>query len=212
MFQSLIRTLKPKELLTPAVIILTLLVVLSLIIILGQFFHQSLQEEMAGQFNKQQLLLAREVAMNIEGFIDHVSKDIHIMSRLPDIHQIHKNNRGSTMADAISFNIQNEMLVTIRVLDKNGIVLYDSSYPGREGIDLSKTDYFQKARLLPRNEKLITDLLPAPDQSPDSKQFIVATAIYPSRRERRAPEFRGVVLAVLSLDGITQKFLSPIKS
>jgi signal transduction histidine kinase len=212
MFQSLIRTLKQKELLTPAVIILTLLVVLSLIIILGQFFHQSLQEEMAGQFNKQQLLLAREVAMNIEGFIDHVSKDIHIMSRLPDIHQIHKNNRGSTMADAISFNIQNEMLVTIRVLDKNGIVLYDSSYPGREGIDLSKTDYFQKARLLPRNEKLITDLLPAPDQSPDSKQFIVATAIYPSRKERRAPEFRGVVLAVLSLDGITQKFLSPIKS
>ena len=59
MFQSLIRSLRQKELLTPTVIILSLLVVLSLIIILGQFFHQSLQEEMAGQFNKQQLLLAR---------------------------------------------------------------------------------------------------------------------------------------------------------
>jgi PAS domain S-box-containing protein len=212
MFQSLIRALRQKELLTPAVIILSLLVVLSLIIILGQFFHQSLQEEMAGQFNKQQLLLAREVAMNIEGFIDYVYKDIHIMSRLPDIHQIDKNKRGRIMADAINFNIQNAMLVTIRVLDKNGIVLYDSSYPGREGVDLSKTDYFQKARLLPRNEKLITDLLPTSDRTSDSMQFVVATAIYPRRTEQQSPEFRGVVLAVLSLDGITQKFLSPIKS
>jgi PAS domain S-box-containing protein len=212
MFQSLIRTLKQKELLTPAVIILTLLVVLSLIIILGQFFHQSLQEEMAGQFNKQQLLLAREVAMNIESFIDHVYRDIHIIARLPDVRNIHKNSGVRTMVEAINFKIQNEMLVTIRVLDGNGIVLYDSSYPGREGVDLSKTDYFQKARLLPRNEKLITDLLPAPSGGSDSKQFIVATAIYPRRTEQRTPEFRGVVLAVLSLDGITQKYLSPIKS
>jgi PAS domain S-box-containing protein len=212
MFQSLIRTLKQKELLTPAVIILTLLVVLSLIIILGQFFHQSLQEEMAGQFNKQQLLLAREVAMNIESSIDHVYRDIHIIARLPDVRNIHKNSGVRTMVEAINFKIQNEMLVTIRVLDRNGIVLYDSSYPGREGADLFKTDYFQKARLLPRNEKLITDLLPAPNGDSDSKQFIVATAIYPRRTEQRTPEFRGVVLAVLSLDGITQKYLSPIKS
>ena len=212
MFQSLIRSLRQKELLTPAVIILSLLVVLSLIIILGQFFHQSLQEEMAGQFNKQQLLLAREVAMNIEGFIAHAYKDIQMMSRLPDIHQIDRISRSRTMADAVNFNIQNAMLVTIRVLNKDGIVLYDSSYPGREGVDLSKTDYFQKARLLPRNEKLVTDLLPESDGNTKSRQFIVATAIYPRRREQVRPEFRGVVLAVLSLDGITQKFLSPIKS
>jgi len=212
MFQRIIRALRQKELLTPTVIILSLLVVLSLIIILGQFFHQSLQEEMAGQFNKQQLLLAREVAMNIESFIDQVYRNIHIISRLPDVRHINKNSGVRTMAEAINFKIQNEMLVTIRVLDRNGIVLYDSSYPGREGIDLSKTDYFNKARLLPRNEKLITDLLPAPTGDSDSKQFIVATAIYPRRTEQRTAEFSGVVLAVLSLDGITQKYLSPIKS
>jgi PAS domain S-box-containing protein len=212
MFQSLIRTLKQKELLTPTAITLSLLVVLSLIIVLGQFFHQSLQEEMAGQFNKQQLLLAREVAMSVESFIDYVYKAINAISRLPDVHKISQSNRARTAAEAINFNIQNEMLVTIRVLDRNGIVLYDSSYPGREGIDLSKTDYFRKARLLPRNEKLITDLFSAPNGGSDSKQFIVATAIYPRRKDQRMPEFRGVVLAVLSLDGITQKFLSPIKS
>ncbi len=89
MFQRLIRTLKQRELLTPTVFILSLLVVLSLIIILGQFFHQSLQDEMAEQFNQQQLLLAREVAMNIESFVDHVYKNIRVISQLPQIDRIH---------------------------------------------------------------------------------------------------------------------------
>ncbi len=212
MFQSLIRTLKQKGLFTPALFILALLVVLSLIIILGQFFHQSLQEEMAGQFNKQQLLLAREVAMNIESFVDHAYKDIRVISRMPEIQKIDQSSQCRPVAEAINFNIQNEALVTIRVLDKRGIVVYDSASPGREGVNLSKTDYFRKARLLPRNEKLITDLLPGPDQKPESKQFIIATPIYQQHPNRAVPDFSGIVLAVLSLDGITQKYIAPIKS
>ncbi|HET6363763.1 MAG TPA: hypothetical protein VFG02_01815, partial [Nitrospirota bacterium] len=114
MFQRLIRTLKQKELFTPTVFILAFIIVLSLIILLGQFFHQSLQEEMAEQFNKQQLLLAREVAVNIDDFIMHVYKDIHVISRLPEIDRIHQSPRCRSVAEAINFNIQNEVLVTIR--------------------------------------------------------------------------------------------------
>jgi signal transduction histidine kinase len=212
MFQSLIHSLKQKELFTPTLIILSLLVVLSLIIILGQFFHQSLQEEMAGQFNEQQLLLAGEVARNIESFIDYVYKAIQVMSRLPEISTIRRNSRVRSVAENINFALKNDVLVTIKVLDRRGVVVYDSSFPGREGANLAATDYFKKARLLPRNEKLVTDLLPAPGPTPDAKQFIVATPIYERVGDRSALRFEGVVLAVLSLDGITQKFLSPIKS
>src|SRR5512133_1189275 len=148
MFQRLIRGLKQQDLFTPTAFILTLLVVLSLIIILGQFFHQSLQEEMAGQFNRQQLLLAREVSINIESFIDHVYRDLHVISRLPAIQNIHRNTRVRDVTEAINFNIESEVVVTVKVLDRNGIVLYDSTFPGREGVDLSGTDYFQKAKLL----------------------------------------------------------------
>ncbi len=212
MFQRFAGTLRKKGLLTPAVFILSILIVLSLIIILGQFFHQSLQEEMAEQFNKQQLLLAREVAMNIESFIDHVYKDIHVIARLPEIRNIRRNHHVRAVAEDLNFTIQNEVLVTIRVLDRNGIVLYDSAFPGREGVDLSKSDFFKQATLLPRNEKLITDLLPASDRDPESKQFIVATPIYERRVSAVTNRFDGVVMAVLSLDGITQKYISPIKS
>jgi len=212
MFQRLIRTLRQKELLAPAAFVLALLLIFSLIIILGQVFHQTLQEEMAGQFNRQQQLLAREVALNIESFIDHVSKNIRVISRLPERYRVHLSPRNRSIAESINIGLQNEALITIRILDKNGILLYDSAYPEKEGQDLSRADYFQKARFLPRNERLVTNLLTLPGQKPESKQFIVATPIYKKDDPAQVQEFSGVVLAVLSLDGITQKYLSPIKS
>jgi len=212
MFQSLTRSLKQRGLFTPTIFILSLLVVLSFIIILGQFFHQSLQEEMAEQFNKQQLLLAREVAMNIESFIDNTYKDILVISRMPEIQRINQSSQNRTVLEAMNFNIQNEVLVSIRILNKHGIVIYDSASPGREGVDLSTTDYFQRARVLPRSEKLITDLLPSTDPRPESKRFIIATPIYHHLPNVPVPEFGGVVLAVLSLEGITQRYIAPVKS
>jgi len=210
--QNLIRFLKQKKLLTPIAFVLTLLVVLSLIIILGQFFHQSLQEEMAGQFNNQQLLLAREVAVNIESFVDNVYKNLRVISQLPNVDQIHVSPRCRTIADSINLSLQNEALITIRVLDKNGIMLYDSAFPNRELEDRSKTDYFRNARMLPKNERLITDLRETRALGSSRKEFIIATPIYKTRPDAPGSVFSGVVLAVLSMDGITNKYLSPIRS
>ena len=145
MLQRLISVLKQKKIFTPTVFVLTILVVLSLIIILGQFFHQSLQEEMAGQFNTQQLLLAREVAVNIESFVDHVYKNLRVISQLPNVDQIHRSPRCRSIAESITLSLQNEALITVRVLDENGILLYDSAFPGRE------TGGSFKNRLLPES-------------------------------------------------------------
>jgi PAS domain S-box-containing protein len=212
MVKRLIRVLKEKKIFTPTVFILTLLVVLSLIIILGQFFHQSLQEEMADQFNTQQLLLAREVAVNIESFVDHIYKNLRVISQLPEVDRINHSPRIRSVAESIRLSLQNEALITIRVLDKNGILLYDSTFPEREMKDYSKTDYFQKALLLPKNEKLVTDLLETSHGGPEAKEFIIATPVYQYLKGQPAPEFSGVVLAILSMEGITQRYLSPIRS
>ncbi|HYA85865.1 MAG TPA: cache domain-containing protein [Nitrospirota bacterium] len=212
MFQRIIGALKQKKLLSPTGLVFALIIVLSLIIILGQFFHQSLQSEMANQFNKQQLLLSREVAMNIESFTDHVYKTIRAISQLPQIEQIDKNRQVRSTVDSITLSLQNEALLTIRVLDQNGIIRYDSAYPTKERADLSKTDYFQGTRILPKNERLITDLLETHDRGEDTKQFIIAVPIYTRHGNEGAQEFKGVVLAALSMDGLTSRFLAPIKS
>ncbi len=206
------RLIKQKEQLTPFLFVFALLFVLSLIIITGQFFHQTLQNEMADQFNKQQLMLAREVAINIESFVDTVYKDIHVITHLPGIHLIHQNPRTREVADTLTSQIQNEALIAVQVLDRNGRLLYDSASPGREGADLSQTEYFRKARALRENGKLITELLEAPIQGPETKEFIVATPIHRRLQNHGKAEFEGVVLAVLSMNGITQKFLAPVKS
>jgi len=207
-----IRTLRDKELLTPTAFVLAFLVILSLIILLGQFFHQTLQGEMASQFNNQQLLLAQQVAANVESFIGHVYKDISVISRLPDILQVGRDRRTRTVVEGIHFHLESDILVTIRVLDRSGRVLYDSAYPGREGADLSGKDYFQQVRTLRRNELFVSDLLDVQDQQNAPKQLVIATPIYRAAAGAPAPAFSGIVLAVLSLDGITQKYLAPIKS
>jgi PAS domain S-box-containing protein len=212
MFQHLISALRQKKLLSPTGLVLVLIVVLSLIIILGQFFHQSLQSEMAEQFNKQQLLLSREVAMNIESVTDHVYKTIRAISQLPQIDRIDENRRVHSAVESITHSLQNEALVTIRVLDRNGIILYDSAYPKKERTDLSKTDYFKRAQVLPKNEKLFTDLLEIHDTGEDTKEFIIAVPIYQMRGHQSVQQFNGVVLAALSMDGLTSRFLAPIKS
>jgi PAS domain S-box-containing protein len=208
----LLRTLREHGLLTPARIILVFLVVISIIIILGQFFHQSLQDAMAEQFNRQQLLLAQQVAINVEGFIDHVYKDISVISRLPDVLRVSQSAQARSVVEGIHFHLESGIVVTIRILDRRGTVLYDSAAPGREGGSLAAADYFRKASSLRRNEKLITDLLPASGETTLAKQFIIAVPIYQAVHGGQAYEFNGVVTADLSLDGITQKFLAPIKS
>ena len=167
---------------------------------------------MAKQFNQQQLFLAREVAMNIESFTEHVYQNINVISQLPDIDRINVDSRVRKVTESIIFSLRNEALVSVRVIDRNGILLYDSSSPRDGRIDLSKTNYFENARVLPRNEKLVTDLFDDPDTQSGSKQFIVAVPIYQQMNKQELPLFAGVTLAVLSMDGINQHYLSPIKS
>src|SRR5574340_683593 len=150
-----ISTLREKGILTPVLLVLASLFILSLIIILGQIFHQTLQNEMAVQFNKQQLLLAQQVAINIDGFIDHVYKDISVISRLPDVTAGSLGPRARSVVESVHFHLESDILVTIRIVGPDGTILYDSSSPGREGGNLSKEDYFIKARGLRRHQRIV---------------------------------------------------------
>ncbi len=212
MYQRVIRSLREKGLLSPAAFILALLVVLSLIIILGQFFHQSLQEEMANQFNKQQLLLSREVAMNVESYIDTVSNSLRVITGLPDIERIHQSNDCRSVVQSINAGLTNEALVAIRILDHRGMLLFDSGEPKTKQRNYTKADYFQKTQILPKNEKLVTELYDRQDAGRYAKEFIISMPVYRKTPGGSVSQFRGAVLAVLSMDGITKRYLAPIKS
>ncbi len=207
-----IRSLRERDLLAPAGFVLAFLLILSLIIVLGQFFHRTLQDEMANQFNAQQLLLAQQVAVNVEGFINGVFKDISVIARHPDIERIAAAPGVRSIVQGIHFHLASDIVLTIQVLDRSGTVRYDSGAPGREGGDLSRSVHFRAARALRRGELYVSDLFDAPDRRFGAKQLIVATPIRRGSPGSPAAEFGGMVQAVLSLDGITAKFLAQIRS
>ncbi len=64
------------------VIVGTLIIVISGLITLNIFFQQSLQMEIAEQFNKQQLLLSRSIAEHIKSYIQHEKEELLLMSRM----------------------------------------------------------------------------------------------------------------------------------
>jgi PAS domain S-box-containing protein len=208
----LIRTLREKELLIPAVFVLAFLLILSLIIILGQVFHQTLQGEMANQFNAEQLLLAQQVAINIEAFLDYVHKDISVVSKLPDVLMVNRSAQARSVVEELYYYLESDIILTLQIVDRDGTVLYDRVYPDRKGANIRDTKYFRRALTLRRNEYLITSLMNIIETRDDSKQFAVVAPIYQNRTGATDPQFSGAVLAVLSLDGITQKYLAPIKS
>jgi len=57
-------------------IIGTLIVIISVLITLNVFFQQSLQMEMAEQFNKQQFLLSKSIADNIKTYFYHLEEEV----------------------------------------------------------------------------------------------------------------------------------------
>ncbi|MFZ5997903.1 MAG: sensor histidine kinase [Nitrospirota bacterium] len=63
-------------------IIGTLIIVISGLITLNIFFQQSLQMEIAEQFNRQQLLLSRSIADNIRSHINHEKGELLLLSHI----------------------------------------------------------------------------------------------------------------------------------
>ena len=56
--------------------------IISLIITLNIFFQQSYQSEMAEQFNRQQLIIAKSIAKSIEDDIQHIESGTVSLARL----------------------------------------------------------------------------------------------------------------------------------
>jgi len=104
-------------------IIGTLVIVISVLITLNIFFQQSLQMEMAEQFNKQQLLLSKSIAGNIAAYIHFMKEEVlsvsHVLSK-------------TEISDKKDFNwLTNEVLrnkgmiqANLGILDAKGNIIF----------------------------------------------------------------------------------------
>ena len=180
------------------VILVICIILICIVASLGFKTHGEVEEIVREQFNEQQLLLARQAALGIEGFADERVTIIEILA-------------GDRSGDSIA-NItrcfktiyeETSGFYSIEFIDTNGVVVYGyPEYRAPIGYDLyaeNRSSAFDSARDL-RKTKISS---PTPLFEGGLGSFIWVP-VY------EGEEFRGVILAVIRISTITDRFLEPI--
>ncbi len=178
-------------------ILLLILVIftISLIITLNMFFQQSYQSEMAEQFNRQQLIIAKSVAKSIEGDMQHIEAETLSLARLLGEGQL----SGRAMEKSVHtayVDLSEDVNVTVKILDGNGRLTFSSR---GEPVTSGDMKHFKNvASLLPGKVMYL-------DQLAQDRKITLLTPIV----RGRGPN--GLLIMELSIDTISKKFLAPIR-
>ena len=181
------------------VIILAICIILTgIVTFMGIKCHGEVKETVQEQFNEQQLMLARQAALGIEGFADERVTIIEILAR-------DRSGDSITNTTQCFKTIYEETrgFYSIEFIDANGVVV--SGYPESRapiGYNLyaeNRSSVFDSARDA-RETKISS---PTPLFEGGLGSFIWV----PLYEEG---DFRGVILAIIHVSTITDRFLAPI--
>jgi hypothetical protein len=158
------------------------------------FFQNTLQMEMAEQFNKQQLLLANAEAANIQAYIHSLKGELlhvaHFMTRL----DMRAKTDFAWIADEV-FRDKGNIRTHISFLSKKGEILFSNNDADIEKSYVS--NLIEKAKRSCLDDAFIEQ---------DSQRINIAALIC------RSNSFEGAVLLSLSIQDVASEFLAPIKS
>jgi len=180
------------------VILVICIILICIVAFLGFKTHGEVEEIVQKQFNEQQLLLARQAALGIAGFADERVTIIEILARdrssdeITNLTQCFKTIYEETSG-----------FYSIEFIDTNGVVVYGyPEYRAPIGYDLyaeNRSNAFDSARDL-RKTNISS---PTPLFEGGLGSFIWVP-VY------EGEEFRGVILAIIRMSTITDRFLEPI--
>jgi signal transduction histidine kinase len=150
--------------------------------------------EMAEQFNKQQLLLAKAEASGIKAYVDKIKDEMLRVSQFETMMQIKRETLSAFYFDEI-FEEAGNIRMGIMFLDSEGTVL---SAQGNLDIESpSHKDFIEIAKRLCPSEVLIK-------QDPNTINIVTSAC--------SSGSFIGVVVISLDIQDIAREFLGPIKS
>ena len=173
-------------------IIGTLIVVISALITLNVFFQQSLQTEMAEQFNSQQLLLSRSIAEHIKSYLQSSKEDILLISTMLSNGDI---KGRATIESVIRGFSKKDAATKYGIIDaKGGIVFFEGS---RNLLKPVAPQLFEHAKRVKA-----------------TKAFVVETnsAIYTLSPIYEQKKLKEIIFLSVRVQDIADKFVSNIKS
>jgi C4-dicarboxylate-specific signal transduction histidine kinase len=182
------------------IIIAILVIIISGILLLSVSFQHTLQMEMAQQFNKQQLLLARSEASNILAYINRVKEEMFSIAQLASLFRVNDEALYQFLSKFFLRNL-GKVKLGIKYLDSKGETIFT------EGIVAFK----QRAnRYIPSNEEIIEIAersCPSDLQVRQNSQRI--NIIIPVCR---FDALVGAIITSIDIQDLAREFLGPIRS
>jgi hypothetical protein len=166
--------------------------IISLIITLNIFFQESYQSEMAEQFNRQQLIIAKSIAKSIEDDIKHIESETVSLARLLGGIGLEDRRIEEFVSSAYP-----ETTANIKVLNSRGKVVYSSL---GESLKPRDAELFQGMKRSFEKKMFYQDLLA-------TKRRIVMIAPIAGQQG-----LKGALIVEVMIDTINKKFLTPIRA
>ncbi|HWR59306.1 MAG TPA: ATP-binding protein [Thermodesulfovibrionales bacterium] len=176
------------------VIIGILAIIVSSLITLNISFQQTLQMEMAEQFNKQQLLLANAEASNIQTYIDGIRKELIHVAQFIATFPMRGEKDFLLLTNGLFKGIGN-VGKGIRFLDSEGKMLFSKGDLTSDGTDNS--DFVKMAKRFCPEGVLIRQ---------DTKRVHMVAPVC------RLETLTGALVITVGIQEIAKEFLSPITS
>ncbi|MBI5188400.1 MAG: hypothetical protein HZA07_04940 [Nitrospirae bacterium] len=170
--------------------------IISLIITLNIFFQQSYQSEMAEQFNRQQLLIARATAKGIEGYIEHLEEKIVSFSKLLLDRGLAERQLKDFTENTLS-EVREDINVNLKIIDSKGRLSYSSS---AEPINKDDLQLFDRSKNIEAGKVFSLSRLA------EGRKILLVTPIVGESG------WSGALILEIFIDTINRKFLAPIRS
>lgn len=170
--------------------------IISIIITLNIFFQQSYQSEMAEQFNRQQLIIAKSIAKSIEDYIQHVEAETLSLARLLGDRSLEDRSIEEFVNTAYP-EASEKMTANIKVLDTTGKVVYSSL---GESLKPRDAELFQEMKRSFEKKMFYQDILA-------TKKRIIGIAPIVGQQG-----LKGALIIEVMIDTINEKFLAPIRA
>ncbi len=178
-------------------LLLFLLLLVGIIITLNIFFQQNYQAEMADQFNRQQLLIAKTVANSIRREIGHIQEELVALSRLLSVRGVEREGLTVFIRSAFA-ELEEEIGVQLFLIDHRGSILFSSSDHPPDSRTVSR--FLRVSKKMNEGAAYFNE-----DIQRERKVWIVVP-VY------RGGDLIGTLVTSLRLDDLSRKYLSPIKS
>lgn len=202
------------------IIIFGILIIVLLIsaLVLGMVSAKRMKEIVRDDFNKQQLILARYAAHQIEDNLDNIKKELSLLSLSPTI-QYMEVSWPDKMKATLS-RVKNDGVIEIRLLDIKGETAYIVNSMGSSRIikgNFQNTEHFKWAILKSsKNRIYVSDVTRKSEQYPEKIVMIFAIPTYQESIDDAHPvptgEISGVLLFTVDVSYLVSNVIKDIKS